>query len=118
MTTELTGASEEATYCAVHPQTETTLRCNQCERYMCTRCAVLTPTGYRCKECVAGRQKIFETALTRDYILAVPITTILGLVSSWGVTWIGFFALLLAPLAGSVAAEPGNGVQRVCSWRR
>lgn len=72
---------------------------------MCMRCAVLTPTGYRCKECVSGRQKIYETAITRDYLLAVPIAVVLGLLGSLAVLWIGFFMLLLAPLAGSIIAE-------------
>jgi len=47
-------------YCYVHPDRETLLRCNRCERPICQSCAVLTPTGYRCKECVRGQQKIFE----------------------------------------------------------
>jgi hypothetical protein len=102
---ETSLVKEAATYCAVHPQVETSLRCNQCERYMCMRCAVLTPTGYRCKECVSGRQKIYETAITRDYLLAVPIAVVLGLLGSLAVLWIGFFMLLLAPLAGSIIAE-------------
>ena len=39
-------------FCYVHPDRETLLRCNNCERPICTQCAVLTPTGYRCKECI------------------------------------------------------------------
>jgi hypothetical protein len=57
-------------YCANHPQTETTLRCNRCEKPICTKCAVLTPTGYRCKECVKSQQKTFDTAQLIDYPLA------------------------------------------------
>jgi hypothetical protein len=40
------------------PDRETYLRCNRCERHICTSCAVLTPTGYRCKNCVRGAQKV------------------------------------------------------------
>lgn len=105
MTAQTGNLSDVATVCAVHPEVETTLRCNQCERYMCTRCAVLTPTGYRCKECVSGRQKIYETALKRDYFVAFPITAILSLLGSIAVMWVGFYMLLVAPLAGSIIAE-------------
>ena len=49
-------------YCANHPAVETTLRCNRCGKPICAECAVRTPTGYRCKECVRGQQKIFDTA--------------------------------------------------------
>ena len=47
-------------YCANHPTVETTLRCNRCEKPICAKCAVLTPTGYRCKECIKEQQKIFD----------------------------------------------------------
>ena len=49
-------------YCYVHPDRETGLRCNRCERPICADCAVLTPTGYRCKECVREQKKVFDTA--------------------------------------------------------
>lgn len=115
MNTGFTPPVETPMVCTVHPQVETTLRCNQCERLMCSRCAVLTPTGYRCKECVGGRQKVFETALTRDYLLALPVAFILGLVGSIAVFWVGFYMLLIAPLAGSIIAEV---VRFVCGKRR
>ena len=49
-------------YCANHPGVETSLRCNKCGKPICAKCAIRTPTGYRCKECVRGQQRIFETA--------------------------------------------------------
>ena len=59
----------ETLYCYVHPNRETSLRCNHCERPICADCAVLTPTGYRCKECVKGQQKVFDTSEWYDYVL-------------------------------------------------
>ena len=49
-------------YCYVHPNRPTSLRCNRCERPICAECAVRTPTGYRCPECIRSQQKIFDTA--------------------------------------------------------
>ena len=92
-------------YCANHPTVETTLRCNRCNKPICAKCAVLTPTGYRCKECVRGQQKIFETAQWYDYILVFLISLILSYVGSRIVTFIGFFTIFLAPVAGVVIAE-------------
>ena len=37
--------------CAKHPQETTYLRCNKCDRPICTKCAVQTPVGFKCREC-------------------------------------------------------------------
>jgi hypothetical protein len=102
----MTDASETTTlYCVNHPQTETGLRCNRCERPICTRCAVLTPTGYRCKDCVRGLQKTYETAAWWDYPLAFVIAGALSFFGSLIVARLGFFTILLSPVAGMIIAE-------------
>ena len=98
--------SEPSTlYCANHPQVETNLRCNRCEKPICTKCAVLTPTGYRCKDCVRSQQKTFETAEWYDYILAVGIAVVLAFIGSRITAFIGFFTIFVAPIAGMIIAE-------------
>lgn len=92
-------------YCAYHPQVESTLRCNRCDKPICARCAVRTPTGYRCKECVRGQQKVFNTAQWYDYPLGFIITLILAFIGSRLAGALGFFGLLLAPIAGVAIAE-------------
>lgn len=94
-----------AQYCVNHPQRETLLRCNRCERPICTECAVLTPTGYRCKDCVRGQQKIFNTAQWFDYPIAAVVGGGLALAGSLLVSFIGFFTLFIAPIVGMLAAE-------------
>ena len=92
-------------YCANHPQVETSLRCSRCEKPICSRCAVLTPTGYRCKECVRGQQKVFESALRRDYVVAFIIAFLLSFLGAWFIPDFILFALLLSPVAGGLIAE-------------
>jgi hypothetical protein len=92
-------------YCANHPRTETSLRCNRCEKPICPQCAVLTPTGYRCRECVRGQQKVFTTASWVDYPLAFISAAVISYLGSLLVNMIGFFTLLLAPLVGIGVAE-------------
>lgn len=92
-------------YCYIHPTVETTLHCNRCERPICSKCAVLTPTGYRCRECVRGQQKIFSTAMWYDYPLAFLAASILSFIGSLIVTRLGFFTIFLAPIAGVIVAE-------------
>ena len=97
-------ADSETLYCYIHPDRETMLRCNNCERPICTSCAVQTPTGYRCKECVRGQQKKFETANGTDFLLAPLAAGVLSFIGSAIITRLGFFTLFLAPLAGTVIA--------------
>lgn len=92
-------------YCYNHPDHETSLRCNRCNRPICTQCAVLTPIGYRCKECVRGQQKVFETAQNLDYPVAFIIAGILSFLGSLIASVMGFFTIFLAPIAGVVVAE-------------
>ena len=99
-------------YCANHPDVETTLRCNKCEKPICARCAVLTPTGYRCKECIRGQQKIFETATWVDYPLLFVVVAALAYIGSLLAYRIGFFVILLAPAAGAGIAELARLVTR------
>ena len=108
-------ADPETLFCYVHPDRETMLRCNNCERPICANCAVLTPTGYRCKECVRGQQKIFETATMGDFILAPIVAGGLSMLGSFVVPLLGFFTIFLAPLAGTAIAEI---ITRITNKRR
>lgn len=111
-------SSEPVLYCANHPETETSLRCNRCEKPICVKCAVLTPTGYRCKECVRGQQKTFDTAVWYDYPLALVTAALLSYVGSLIVPRLGFFSLFLAPMAGVIIAEAVRALVRRRRARR
>jgi hypothetical protein len=95
----------EILYCANHPTVETHLRCNRCEKPICTKCAVLTPTGYRCKECVKEQQGIFNTAVWYDYVIAFIVGGGLAYLGSRVTAYIGFFTIFVAPIAGVFIAE-------------
>ena len=109
-------------YCYVHPDRETSLRCNNCDRPICAACAVRTPTGYRCRECVKGQQKVFNTSEWYDYISGFIVAALLSTVAAFLVTLIGgigflgwFLIAAGAPTAGVVIAE---GVRLVTRRRR
>lgn len=107
--------SQQPMVCYNHPKRETLLRCNQCDRPICTSCAIRTPTGYRCKECVRGQQKIFDTAQWWDYPLAALTGAVLAYLGSLLTNFIGFFTIFLAPFAGMIIAE---AVRRIVHKRR
>jgi len=105
------------THCANHPDVETSLRCKTCGKPICAKCAIRTPTGYSCKDCVRGQQKVFVTAEWYDYPLAFIMAGIgafltsllVGLIS---LLFYGFFVLLVAPAAGIIVAEAARFVTR------
>ncbi len=102
----------ETLYCANHPNTETSLRCNRCNKPICPKCAVLTPIGYRCRECVRGQQKSFETAEGIDYPLGFIVAAILSFAGSLIASSMSFFIIFLAPIAGTIIAEAARFVTR------
>jgi len=94
-------------YCANHPNVETMLRCNRCGKPICTRCAVQTPVGYRCKECVGQQHALFYSGGVLDYVIGAVLGLILGGVAAYLMALLGFwfFALLLGPTIGIAIAE-------------
>jgi hypothetical protein len=104
---------EEALVCYRHPSTETSLRCNRCGQPICAKCAVRTPVGFRCPDCVRQQQSKFYTGGSLDYVLAVVVALPLSLVAAAIFTFIiariGFFSWIIsfiaAPATGGVIAE-------------
>jgi hypothetical protein len=108
--------SEGVMYCTVHPTVETTLRCNKCGRPMCAKCAVKTPVGYRCKECVRGQQTVFYNSHSIDpliqAIVALPLSAIgAGLISfiSFGI-WGWLIAFWVSSAFGALVADLAHRV--------
>ena len=103
MNTEI--ENDSAIYCFYDPNIETSLRCKRCEKPICAKCAILTPTGYICKNCEHSQQKIYDTAISTDYFVAFIISTVISGFGSIIANFLGFFVILLAPLAGVIIAE-------------
>lgn len=99
-----TSADEDVVYCTVHPNVETTLRCNRCGRPMCTRCAVRTPVGYRCKECVRQQQDKFFDAQMIDYLIAGGVSLVASFFAAFILANVSWFILMffIAPAVGGV----------------
>lgn len=97
--------TESALFCANHPNRETTLRCNRCEKPICAQCAVQTPVGYRCKDCVRGQQKVFDNSKTIDYPIAVIISMVGVGIATAVLDLLGFWGLFVAPIVGGGIAE-------------
>jgi hypothetical protein len=70
---------------------------------------VHTPTGYKCKECIRDHNRTFTKAFTTanwyDYLIAPLVAGFLGFVGTLIASRIGFFILILSPIAGVYIAR-------------
>jgi len=92
------------TYCEIHPDRETGLRCNKCGRLMCADCAVSTPVGYRCKQCVRQHENKFFTAGANDYVIVFAVCAALSAVGGFIASAIGFLLIWI------IASVPAGGI--------
>ena len=115
--------TEQPTFCYRHPNKETSLRCNRCGKYICPQCARLTPTGYRCPDCIKEQSRVFITAEWYDYITGFVTalflsgigTWLMDLVSGFGGFFFIFIIFFLGSGAGALIAEV---VRKVIGKRR
>ena len=111
---------DEVTYCAVHPNRETALRCNKCDRLMCADCAVRTPVGYRCKQCVRQHDDKFFTATTVDYGIVFVVSAVIAALGYLGLSLVGVSRILIimilvcVPIGGAI----GEAALRLTGKRR
>ena len=119
MTTQETTQTDMV--CYRHPQTETSLRCTKCDRYICPKCAVRTPVGYICPECQRAQENKFFTGKLGDYgialIIALPLSFMAAFLFATVLNRLGFFSWIIAffaaPFAGGIIAEAVRwGVQK------
>ncbi len=100
--------SEATLYCANHPNVETLLRCNRCGKPICMKCAVRTPVGYRCEECIRGQQTVFYTATKTHKAAGSMVALVLGLllgVVAYFVGQLSWLSIFIAPVVGGVVGE-------------
>ena len=99
----VTAAENEGIlYCANHPNRETYLRCNRCNKPICSSCAIRTPVGYRCPECIREHEDIYFTATALDYVVAALLALPLSLIGGTIATFLGIFSIFLGAAAGSL----------------
>ncbi len=103
-----TSLDSQIHYCARHPQRDTELRCNRCERYMCVECAKRTPVGYTCRQCVRGHEDRFFEGGAIDYGLVAATGAVAGALLPILQLLVGGFVILgflVAPAIGGAAAQ-------------
>jgi len=100
--------AETTLYCANHPNVETLLRCSRCGKPICLKCAVHTPVGYRCKECVRRQQEVFYTATKAHQAAGSAVALVSGLVlgvAAYFVSYLSWLSIFIAPVASGLVGE-------------
>jgi hypothetical protein len=101
-------------HCANHPDRETLLRCNRCDKPICYECSVRTPVGMRCPECVRQQQDKYYNAAPFDVpiagAVALTLGTVVGALAYAFLGAIGWFSFIIAFIAGPAA---GGGIAEV-----
>ena len=97
-------------YCSFHPDVETGLSCNRCEKYICPRCMVQTPVGARCRDCAQVRRlPTFDVKpgyYIRGSVAGVLVALVAGVI--WGILrafFFGFFSWLISVGIGYLIGE-------------
>jgi hypothetical protein len=98
-------------YCYRHPQTETGLRCNRCNKFICPKCARRTPVGFRCPDCIREQEDRYYSGGNIDYVIAAVIALPLSLIAAGLFTTIlGGLGLFLTLILGSIVTPVVVGV--------
>ncbi len=95
--------------CYRHPNRETALRCYTCGKPICTECAVKTPVGYSCPDCIRELRKGYYTAKPIDYVITFLVAMPVATLAAFLVGFVGFFVFFLAPMVGTF-------IGRVAFW--
>ncbi len=95
--------------CAFHPGVRTVLRCSQCGRPICVRCARPYQVGQLCPVCVRGRRPEYYQAGVLHLAAAGAVTLVAaaaaGFLAGLLQGFLLFVALLGGPLVGSLLAQ-------------
>ena len=104
-------------FCANHPTIETLLRCNKCGKPICTKCAVRTPVGYRCRECIRNQQNTYYNAEAWDNPIALLVSLgVTMVVTPIAGRLLGAFGLLGIILALVVGSGAGGLLAQIIRW--
>jgi len=106
--------SGDIDHCYRHHDTHTSLRCYDCDKLICIKCANKTPVGYICPECKRELEDTYYTSKPTDYLIALavslPLSIAIGALVVLGSNALGFWALFIMSAVGGFI---GNLIGRV-----
>ncbi len=115
--------SGDIQHCYRHHDTPTSLRCYDCDKLICIKCANKTPVGYICPECKRDLENTYYTAKPTDYLIALavslPLSIAIGAMVVMGSNALGFWALfIMSAVGGFIGNLIGRAVKAAIGKRR
>jgi hypothetical protein len=109
-----TTSTDEATFCYRHPTVETALRCITCNRYICSKCAMRTPVGYRCPECIRNQQNVYFTINQTGYVIAGLVAFALAIPAVFVLSKLGLFLVIILgiPTGGVISEAVARAIRK------
>jgi len=101
-------------YCYRHPDVETGLRCNRCNKPICPKCAKRTPVGFRCPDCIREQEDKYYSGNKGDYVIATVVALPLSLIAAglfttifrgFFILWLIFIGIFVVPAIAGFIAE-------------
>lgn len=107
--------------CYRHANRATALRCYSCHKPICSQCAVKTPVGYRCPDCIREAEAVFFNARLVDYVIAPLVSLPLSLLAGLLMLQLSgsfFFILLTFFIGGLIGGFIGRMAKAAIGRRR
>jgi hypothetical protein len=99
--------------CHFHPHTETSVRCVECDRYICPKDFVPTPVGYKCPECARQLPSASRVVKPKQLLVATLAADLVGIGGSYLLVALGLrfwlAGILLGMLSGEAARRASGG---------
>ena len=117
------GKAGDVEHCYRHHDTPTSLRCYDCDKLICIKCANKTPVGYICPDCKRDLEDTYFTAKPSDYLIALavslPLSIAVGALVVMGSSALGFWALfIMSAVGGFLGNLIGRAVKAAIGKRR
>jgi hypothetical protein len=98
--------------CVNHRGRETALRCSKCDNFICTKCAVPTPVGMRCRDCAQLRRlpqfDVGPSLLARSGLAGLLVSAAIWI----SVSFVPYLRFFLAILVGVAVGETMSRLAR------
>ena len=107
--------------CYRHPDRDTALRCYNCNKPICSQCAVKTPVGYSCPDCIREKEDVFFNSKPTDYVVAPLVALPLSILAGYLISFLGggFFGYIIVFFVGGlIGGFIGRISKRAVGYRR